>query len=417
MKTTKQLLSQALMNEAFKYMADNPMENLPKLIDWAERIMLKKEYKQTAEMFRGIARDPSNNWNQLIQRYFTELNQTTQRKFLINYMVNAGLIGNAIIEKSKIKYNCNVPWAILLDPTAACNLSCTGCWAAEYGKGLSLDYATMQKVVRQGKELGIYMYIFSGGEPTVRKDVLIRLAEENSDCMFLSFTNATLIDEEFASAIERVGNFGFAISVEGDEAETDMRRGRGTYRKVMEAMDILQKHGIIFGFSACYHRKNTESVGGEEFVDLMIEKGCKFGWYFTYVPIGKDAVPELLATPEQREYMYRQIRRFRTTKPCFLLDFWNDGEYVEGCIAGGRKYLHINSNGDVEPCAFIHYDNPEMLRTMVSNSGAHSTQFADSETAEELTAKTAPAAERWEPVADRLWTESHEEVDGLLEAK
>lgn len=447
MKSTKQLISGAIMGEAYKYMANNPMENLPKLIDWADRIMLKKDYKKTTELFREIAKDPSSNWNQLIQRYFTELNPATQKKFLINFMVNAGMVGNALIEKSKKKYDCNVPWAILFDPTAACNLRCTGCWAAEYGKGISLDYPTMQKIIKQGKELGIYMYILSGGEPTVRKDEIIRLAEENDDCMFLSFTNATLIDEAFASEVERVGNFAFAISVEGNEEETDMRRGKGTYQKVMDAMDILQKHGIIFGFSTCYHSKNTESVGSEEYIDLMIKKGCKFGWYFTYIPIGKDAVPDLLATPEQREYMYHQIRKYRNTKPCFILDFWNDGEYVKGCIAGGRNYLHINSNGDVEPCAFIHYsnvnikdvdlvdalrsplfmqyrknqpfnenqmrpcpmlDNPEMIRKMVNESGAHSTQLEDSETIEELTAKTQPAADKWKPVADKLWDAPHE---------
>ncbi|WP_434510825.1 radical SAM protein [Desulfitobacterium sp. AusDCA] len=185
--------------------------------------------------------------------------------------------------KNKEQYDCNVPWAILFDPTAACNLRCTGCWAAEYGKGISLDYSTMQKIIRQGKQLGIYMYILSGGELTARKDEIIRLAEENDDCMFLSFTNATLIDKAFSSAIEQVGNFAFAISTEGYEEETDMRRSKGTYQKVMRAMDILQKHGIIFGlFSTCHHSKNTEVVGSEEWGDLMIKKGCKFGWYFTF---------------------------------------------------------------------------------------------------------------------------------------
>ena len=51
---------------------------------------------------------------------------------------------------------------------------------------------------------------------------------------------------------------------------------------------------------------------------------------------------------EQREYMYHRVRDLKV-KPIFLLDFWNDGEYVHGCIAGGRRYLHINANGDVEP--------------------------------------------------------------------
>lgn len=336
MKSTKQLISSAVMKEAFRYLEKDPMKNLPKLIDWADKVMVKDDFRPALQMFRDIAKDPTNNWNQLILRYFRELKQNTQKKFLVNFMVNAGMVGNSIIDKSKEKYDCNVPWAILFDPTAACNLRCTGCWAAEYGKGISLDYSVMQKIIRQGKELGIYMYILSGGEPTMRKDEIIRLAEENNDCMFLAFTNATLIDEAFAHEVERVGNFAFAISVEGNEEETDMRRGKGTYQKVMKAMDILQKHGIIFGFSTCYHSKNTESVGSEEYIDLMIQRGCKFGWYFTYIPIGKDAVPELLATPQQREYMYHQIRRFRTAKPCFLMDFWNDGEYVKGCIAGGR---------------------------------------------------------------------------------
>jgi len=446
MKNAKQLIGSALVNEAYTYMAQDPMKNLPKMIDWAEKIM-KADYKKTAQMFREIAKDPTNNWNQLIQRCFNELNPATQKKFLINFMVNAGMVGNAIIDKSKEKYECNVPWAILFDPTAACNLHCTGCWAAEYGKGISLDYSVMQKIIRQGKELGIYMYILSGGEPTVRKDEILRLAEENDDCMFLSFTNATLIDEVFASEVERLGNLSFAVSVEGYEEETDMRRGKGTYRKVMDAMDILQKHGIIFGFSTCYHSKNTDVVGSEKWVDDMIAKGCKFGWYFTYIPVGKDAVTDLIATPEQREYMYHQIRKFRTDKPCFIMDFWNDGEYVKGCIAGGRNYMHINSNGDVEPCAFIHYsnvnikdvdlidalrsplfqeyrknqpfnenhlrpcpmfDNPEIIREMVNRSKAHSTQLEDSETVEELTAKTIPAAEKWKPVADKLWAAPHE---------
>ena len=39
------------------------------------------------------------------------------------------------------------------------------------------------------------------------------------------------------------------------------------------------------------------------------------------------------------------------------MDFQNDAEYVGGCIAGGRHYLHINAKGDVDPCVFIHYSN------------------------------------------------------------
>jgi hypothetical protein len=190
----------------------------------------------------------------------------------------------------------------------------------------------------------------------------------------------------------------------------------------------------------------VDSVGSEQYIDYMIEKGCIFGWYFTYMPLGKDAQLDLIATPEQREYMYHRVREFRNTKPIFVMDFWNDGEFCGGCIAGGRKYLHINANGDVEPCAFIHYsnvnikevgllealqsplfmqyrlnqpfndnllrpcpllDNPHKLREMVHLSGAQSTQPIDREDVDELTDRTMQVAQEWGKVADQLWQENH----------
>ena len=66
--------------------------------------------------------------------------------------------------------------------------------------------------------------------------------------------------------------------------------------------------------------------------------GAKFCWFFTYMPIGKDAPTDLLVSADQRAQMYHSVRAFRETKPLFTMDFWNDGEYVGGCIAGGRNY-------------------------------------------------------------------------------
>lgn len=447
MAGVKQLVSTAILKEGLKYIEKEPMKNMPKLLKWAEKIVTRENHKQWLESFKEIAEDPDDNWYKLMERFFDELSPNTREKFMINYMINSGIVGIPIQDKAKKKYNCNVPWAILMDPTSACNLKCTGCWAAEYDKTDSLSYETLDRIIREGKELGIYMYIYSGGEPLVRKDDLIKLAEVHNDCSFLSFTNATLVDEEFAKKLGELGNFGLAISVEGFEDETDMRRGDGTYEKVIEAMKLLHKEGVVFGFSTCYHKYNTDVVGSEEYIDKMIDLGCMFGWYFTYIPIGKDAVTDLIATPEQREYMYHQIRGFRKEKPIFTIDFWNDGEYVNGCIAGGKNYLHINASGDVEPCAFIHYsnvnikdvsliealqsplfmqykekqpfnenhlkpcpllDNPEKLKEMVHESGAYSTQPIDREDVEDLTAKTVEAAKNWTPTAEKLWSERME---------
>ena len=308
-------------------------------------------------------------------------------------------------------------------------------------KQIQCRWSLLDRIITEGKQIGTYLYIYSGGEPLIRKKDIITLCEKHPECYFLAFTNATLIDDKFAADVARVGNFAPAMSIEGFEEMTDFRRGKGTYEKVIKAMDIMRAHGNLFGFSATYHRLNTEVMASDEFIDLMEEKGCRFGWYFTYMPVGSDARPELIVKPEQREFMYHSLRASRKKRPMFLMDFWNDGEFVQGCVAGGRKYLHINANGDVEPCAFIHYsnvnikdttllealrqpifeeyrknqpfnhnhlrpcpclDNPEKLRSMVKNANAPSTQKYDNETVESLTAKCEEHACGWAPVAAAL---------------
>lgn len=429
-------------NLALRYLNKDPEKNIPKIVDMLMPFTYREDVKRQISTAKKVMEDPKNPYRGLILRAFKEISPKVRKRFITNFVLNSAMVGADKTSMLKVKYNCNIPWAILMDPTSACNLHCKGCWAAEYNKTDSMDYALLDRIIREGKELGIYFFIYSGGEPTVRKDDLLKLAKVHNDCIFLAFTNGTLVDDAFAKALADVGNFALAFSIEGFEEATDFRRGKGTYQKVIEGMQNMKKYGAPFGFSACYHSKNTEAVGDEKFLDFLIEQGCTFGWYFTYMPLGKDADTSLLATPEQREYMFHWVRKMRDTKPIFLLDFWNDGQYVNGCIAGGRSYLHINAAGDVEPCAFIHYsnvnirdvslldalrsplfkeyaahqpfntnhlrpcpllDNPGMLAAMVKASGAHSTQPVDKEDVDELTAKCVSAAEKWAPVSERLW--------------
>ena len=440
-------VAQSVVRHMVKKVIQNPDANLPKALHLVKKLDKKQVNGKTYAALEKVIDDPLNNWNVFFHRLIENVSPDILEKASVSLVLNSAMKSYNKRMESIEKYDCNIPWAILMDPTASCNLKCTGCWAAEYGKQSTLDYEVLDRIIREGQELGVYTYIFSGGEPLVCKDTVLRLCKEHQDCVFLAFTNGTLVNEAFAKKMHGVGNFALAFSIEGYEKETDMRRGNGTYQAVIRAMDLLKKEGVPFGFSTCYHSKNVDCVGSDEYVDFLIEKGCLFGWYFTYIPVGVDAAPDLVATAEQREYMYHQMRRWRESKPCFLLDFWNDGEYTMGCIAGGRNYLHINANGDVEPCAFIHYsninikdcsllealhspifmeyrkhqpfnrnhlrpcpllDNPEFLKEMVHASKAHSTEMLSPEDVDQLTAKTLAASENWKAVADRIWEDPQE---------
>ncbi|BAK98470.1 hypothetical protein OBV_12720 [Oscillibacter valericigenes Sjm18-20] len=432
------------LEQAFNYLYKDPEKNLRKLMDWADKFA-GGEFAPQRKAIREAITNPDHPYYSYIRRLVTEVDPNVMKTLAVNLFINASLAGWSRQEECRKKYDCNIPWTILLDPTSACNLHCTGCWAAEYGNKLNLTYDEIDDIIRQGKELGVYMYIYTGGEPLVRKKDLIRLCEKHSDCVFLCFTNATLIDEDFANEMLRVGNFVPAISLEGFEEATDGRRGSGVYQKVTKAMELLRSKKLVYGISSCYTSANYESITSEEYYDSLIRMGAYFIWYFHYMPVGNDAAPELLPTPEQRKGTYERIRHFRATKPLFAMDFQNDAEYVGGCIAGGHRYLHINANGDVDPCVFIHYsdsnireksllealqspmmmayhrgqpfnenmlrpcpmlENPQRLRAMVASAGAHSTDLQSPESAEHLCSKCDLYAANWAPVAEELWKEN-----------
>lgn len=209
-------------------------------------------------------------------------------------------------------------------------------------------------------------------------------------------------------------------------------------------MELLRRKKLFYGISACYTSANFSSITSEEFLNSVIDMGAYFIWYFHYMPVGNDAQPELMPTPVQREETYWRIRKYRAEKPLFAMDFQNDAEYVGGCIAGGRRYFHINANGDIDPCVFVHYsdsnireksllealqspimmayhdnqpfnenmlqpcpmlENPQKLRRMVSETDVHSTDLQSPETVEHLCAKCDKYAQEWKPTADRLWKE------------
>lgn len=415
-----------------------------KLIDMWQKFMGDEKIDLNYDSARKMICDKDCTLNKYMHRLINEIDPHVLKTIALNLGFEAFVYGTKTIRKNREKYGCNVPWLILMDPTSACNLHCTGCWAAEYGHQLNLSLETIDSIVKQGKKLGTYMYIYTGGEPLVRKQDLIKICEMNPDCEFLSFTNGTLIDEEFCQEMLRVKNFVPAISLEGFEDANDGRRGDGVFQKVQHAMKLLKSHKLPFGISTCYTSRNFEDISSEAFYDMMIESGALFVWYFHYMPVGNSAVPELLPTPQQREEMYKRIRHFRETKAIFGMDFQNDGQFVGGCIAGGRRYLHINAKGDVEPCVFIHYsnvnihdctllealkspifqayhdnqpfndnhlrpcpmlENPEKLRQMVKETGAVNTDYQDMESVDHLCDKCKSYAENWKPTAERLWNQ------------
>ena len=182
------------------------------LVDVVEKYVGNMFSEESYARIRSMMTDPNEKWNQYVCLLIDELDPNVLKMTLLNLGFEAMFHGTKTIRQNREKFDCNIPWLILMDPTSACNLHCVGCWAAEYGNRLNLSYEDMDRVITQGKELGIYFYMFTGGEPLVRREDILKLCRKHHDCAFHAYTNGTLIDDDFAEKVRKVGNLSFSVS-------------------------------------------------------------------------------------------------------------------------------------------------------------------------------------------------------------
>jgi MoaA/NifB/PqqE/SkfB family radical SAM enzyme len=288
------------------------------------------------------------------------------------------------------KEGFKAPWFFVVSPLRVCNLKCVGCYA-NAGGGTQIPYPVLDRIINEAKDLGIRFITISGGEPFFYKDreankTILDLFREHDDIYYLVYTNGIpLVGEKgpdetrlspagqkrieegrkiarnvlgaknVGEILGKIGNVAPAVSQEGFQEETDDRRGEGVYEAVVRARENLSYHGVLQGFSVTVTHHNWHLVSGEAFIQDMVEKGVSFGWYFQYIPTGKDPDVSFMAAPGERDQFRKRVWSLRARYPIFIGDFRDDGPWVGSCISGGRKYFHINYEGAVEPCVFAQF--------------------------------------------------------------
>lgn len=289
-----------------------------------------------------------------IARHVTrELNPVARRALIKSLVVNGLLQASSKRAAFTERTGVHAPLALLISPTMRCNLACEGCFAGEYSPDQDLTPEMLQSIVVQANAIGVSIFTILGGEPFLRPDLLDLIAR-NPDSFFQVFTNGTLLTDRVIERLARIGNAAPMLSLEGDREYTDMRRGDGVYDLIMQTMDKLRDAGVAFGYSATVMRRNFREVMSPEFVGALVAKGCMIDWNFLYMPIGREPDMGHMLTAEERNEFREGVLKLRETWPLFLIDFWGDSVLVGGCIAA-KWYLHITSEGWVEPCVFTHF--------------------------------------------------------------
>jgi MoaA/NifB/PqqE/SkfB family radical SAM enzyme len=430
------------LQSAFKRFGRLPEKRIALLMDMYRSLPQGDTFTGlNARLLKNVSDNPNAlNWLLLLCE---RLADAPLRKFFQNLLINEMVEGQKVRYAFHAREGFEAPVTLVLNPTMACNLKCQGCYSYKMPKK-GMDYSLLQKILGEARDMGCRFITVSGGEPFIYRH-FFRMAEEFDDMFFLTYTNATLLDEEMADRLAQVGNVAPAISVEGFGQQTDDRRGAGVHAKVLEAMRLLKEKGVMFGFSATPTRHNGDILATDEFVDYYLEQGALFGWMFQYLPVGKDPDLSLMSTPEQRDRLRKKTREWHVTKPILIGDFWNDGPCVGGCLSATR-YCYITPEGKVQPCTFVHFythdlnehsladvfrsrffrtirslqpydpnknllrpckviDNPEVLRKVVKDTGAKPS-YPGAETIIEdptVRAHLESYAEEWGRLAEQAW--------------
>jgi MoaA/NifB/PqqE/SkfB family radical SAM enzyme len=177
-----------------------------------------------------------------------------------------------------------------------------------------------------------------------------------------------MIDQEYLDFLAARPNLVPLISMEGNMATTDQRRGNGVYHKIKEAMKLLKKRGNVFGVSVTVTRDNLEEVFTDLFINELKDRGCKAVIYVEYVPVDGSSSNQAF-DEKSREIFEIKLNKIREQqKEMIFIAFPGDEKESGGCLAAGRGFFHINPYGEVEPCPFSPYSDTGLMNTSLKEA-------------------------------------------------
>lgn len=262
----------------------------------------------------------------------------------------------------------HIPSFLIASITNRCNLHCAGCYARanslcdDAAEAELLTDADWTRIFSEAAQIGVSFCLLAGGEPMMRRGVLESAAKQR-DILFPIFTNGTLMSESMLELLDRSRNLVPIVSIEGDERQTDARRGAGTYQKLAANMDRMREKGILFGASVTLTTENLASVTSDAFLAQLRAFGAKVAFFVDYVPA--DAGTESLAPGDaERDSLARRLDTLRQTQDGMIyVSFPGDEQFSDGCLAAGRGFFHINPTGGAEPCPFSPVSDTNLKHT------------------------------------------------------
>jgi MoaA/NifB/PqqE/SkfB family radical SAM enzyme len=269
-------------------------------------------------------------------------------KFVRNFGLRS-LVNIHRFEKRQRKGAPFFPAFVMISITESCNLACSGCWVSQGGRK-RLSPQQLDGIIAGCKRKGSYFFGILGGEPLLYPELLDVLSR-HKDCYFQLYTNATLLTDDFAMKLKRLGNVTPLISIEGLEEESDARRGKtDVFRRTLDGLRACRKAKLIIGAAASIGKSNFKDLVNRDYVQRLAKEGVHYLWYYIYRPVGADPKPENALSREEIIQLRRFIVEERKSAPLQLIDAYWDDKGNALCPGAMGMSHHISPAGALEFC-------------------------------------------------------------------
>jgi len=252
--------------------------------------------------------------------------------------------------------------------TSKCNMRCIYCSVREAHQNIKeLTTEQWKKIIKKLSDSGVFQIGFTGGEPTLRKDIheLMKYTEEIG-CVCNLTTNGWVLTEEFVKEMAKTGIQQCQISFDSFNEEIhDRLRGKGSLKKVVKAIELLHKNNIHIGIDCVVSKNNIKDIGNmiKRCEEMKIE-------YVTLIKLKQGSLDDetfqrLVPSYEQygqviEKLCYRKNEMPNVTIDCASISnlqyTLKDEEMRTIPTAGcpiGHNLICIAPNGDIYPCAAL----------------------------------------------------------------
>ncbi len=299
----------------------------------------------------------SDKTNNMLLSYVFRVLKQVDKRLLWKASYNLGWKAMRAINKYKkrLKNGEFFPAFLMISVTNQCNLKCQGCWVSIDNTSKGMNPETLNNIITESKKKGSYFFGILGGEPIMYPN-LINVLEKHPDCYFQLFTNGTLLTDEVAKKLRKLGNVSPLISIEGLEDVSDIRRGENkVYDRSMSGIDASLKNKLLTGTATSVCKSNFKDLVNEEFVNQCVKMGIHYLWYYIYRPVGPNPCNELALSEDEILELREFIVTIRRKAPIMIIDTYWDDKGKALCPGAIGISHHINAHGDIELCPPVQF--------------------------------------------------------------